>query len=677
MKKLALLLTLAFYAFPLIAQQNLSPELIWQMGRVGDAHLSPDGNWIVYSVRTPNLKENKSTTSIYLMNSSGMNPKLIAGPADSASGPFWRPDGKKIAYYSTQGGEHQLWEMEMNGTMKIKISSIKGGMDNVKYAPDMKHVLFTQDVQIDNLRPEKLFHDLDKTSGRIFDGLMYRHWDTWSDGSYTHVFYANYSDAKVSSEAIDIMSNEPYDAPVKPMGGEDQLAWSPDGKWIAYTSRKLTGTAYANSTNSDIYLYDLATGKTNNITSDNLGYDQDPQFSPDGSKLVYHSMKTPGFEADKNRLMCYDFKTKTAKDLTANIDITTEGFSWTADGNMIYFISPYQGANQIFCYSFKTNNFKQITKDWHDYNAIEVGVKGKQNYILGSRVDFSNPTELFSVDDRGIETQITFVNKDLHNSISWGKVEKRMVKTYDGKDMLVWVIYPPGFDKSKKYPTLLYCQGGPQGMVSQFWSARWNFQLMAANGYIVVAPNRRGLPGFGQAWNDEISGDYGGACMKDYLSAIDDVSKESYVNKDKMGCVGASFGGYSVYYLAGHHEKRFKAFIAHCGMFNVTSWYGTTEEQWFANFDQRGSYWQNPENYAKFSPHNFVKNWDAPILVIHNEKDFRVPLGQGMEAFTAAQQMNIPSRFLYFPDENHWVSKPQNSVLWHRVFYDWLDKYLK
>ena len=681
MKKILLFLFVSVLSTSLFSQQKLTPELIWQMGRIGDSHLSPDGNWLVYSVRNPDLKENKSTTTIYVMPSGGGTAKTVATPEDKAGAPNWRPDGKKISYISSKDGESQLWEINPDGSGKTQVSHIKGGVDNLKYAPDMKHIMFTQDVMVDDIHPADLYHGLDKTTGRVFDGLNYRHWDTWSDGTYAHVFYASYNDGAVSGEATDIMKGERYDAPVKPMGGDEQLAWSPDGKWIAYTSKKITGTEYANSTNSDIYLYELATGKTDDITSDNKGYDMNPQFSPDGKSIAYVSMKTPGFEADKNRLMLYAIQGKTTTALTENIDQTVEGFAWAKDGKTIYFISPFQGANQVFGYTianFPKEVPKQLTRDWHDYNGIDVGVKNKQTIIVGSRVDFSNPTELYSVNPfSGFEFQLTFVNKQIHNSISWGKVEKRMVKTYDGKDMLTWVIYPPGFDKKKKYPTLLYCQGGPQGMVSQFWSVRWNFQLMAANGYIVVAPNRRGLPGFGQAWNDEISGDYGGACMKDYLSAIDELCKEPYVNKDKLGCVGASFGGYSVYYLAGHHEKRFKAFIAHCGMFDMTSWYGSTEEMWFANFDQKGSYWDNPENYKKFSPSNFVKNWDAPILVIHNEKDFRVPLGQGLEAFNAAQEMKIPSRFLYFPDENHWVSKPQNSVLWHRVFYDWLDKYLK
>ena len=682
MRKLLLIVFISFIGNSIFSQQKLTPELIWQMGRIGDAHISPDGNWIVYQVRNADLKENKSANTLYVMPSAGGEAKVIATPEDKAAGPNWRPDGKKISFISTKDGDKsgdpQLWEMNADGSGKTQVSHIKGGVDNVKYSPDMKHILFTEDVQVDDIHPADLYHGLDKTTGRIFDGLNYRHWDTWNNGTYVHIFYASYSDGNVASDETDIMKGEAFDSPVKPNGGDEQFCWSPDGKWIAYTSRKLTGTEYANSTNSDIYLFELSSGKTTDITSDNKGYDQNPQFSNDGSRIAYVSMKTPGFEADKNRLMVYDLKTKSATDLTAKVDQTTEAFAWANDGKTIYFISPYQGANQVFSCTLSGDKIKQLTKDWHDYNGIDVAAKGKETILIGSRVDFSNPTELYNIDpEKGTETQLTFVNKEIHNSITWGKVEKRMVKTYDGKDMLVWVILPPGFDKTKKYPTLLYCQGGPQGMVSQFWSVRWNFQLMAANGYIVVAPNRRGLPGFGQAWNDEISGDYGGACMKDYLSAIDELAKEPYVNKDKLGCVGASFGGYSVYYLAGHHEKRFKAFIAHCGMFDMTSWYGSTEEMWFANYDQKGSYWENPENYKKFSPSNFVKNWDAPILVIHNEKDFRVPLGQGLEAFNVAQQQHIPSRFLYFPDENHWVSKPQNSVLWHRVFYDWLDKYLK
>jgi dipeptidyl aminopeptidase/acylaminoacyl peptidase len=687
MKRILIILFFGFIGQSVFSQQKLSPELLWQMGRVSDGHISPDGNTILYQVRSADLKENKSSNIIYVMPSKGINSakginaKALNEAGDKVYSPSWRPDGKKIDFISAKSGEMQLWEMNPDGTDKKQVSSIKGGISNVKYSPDMKHILYTADVQVDDIHPSNLYHDLDKTSGRVFDALNFRHWDTWSDGTYSHIFYADYNSGALSGEPTDIMKGERFDSPLKPNGGDEQFNWSPDGKAIAYTSKKQTGTEYAMSTNSDIYLYELASGKTDDLTPGNKGYDQDPAFCPDGSKLAYHSMKTAGYESDRNRLMVYDFKTRQSTDLTERLDQATEAFVWEKDGKSIYFISPYQGANQVFAYEFspiKGSNFKQLTHGNHDYNSLEIGMRGKQSVLIGSRVDYSNPAEIYEVDpEMDKETQLTFVNKDILKSIKFGKVEKRMVKTFDGKDMLTWVIYPPDFDKTKKYPTLLYCQGGPQGMVSQFWSVRWNFSLMAANGYIVVAPNRRGLPGFGQEWNDEIAGDYGGKCMNDYLSAIDDVSKEPYVNKDKLGCVGASFGGYSVYWLAGHHEKRFKAFIAHCGMFDVTSWYGSTEEMFFANHDQGGSYWDNPENYKKFSPHNFVKNWDAPILVIHDEKDFRVPITQGIEAFTAAQEQHIPSRFLYFPDENHWVSKPQNSVLWHRVFYDWLDKWLK
>ncbi|MCX6350863.1 MAG: S9 family peptidase [Bacteroidetes bacterium] len=677
-------ITLTFFCMSSLtafAQNTLTPEMMFQFSRIGGLRVSPDGKTMLYTISNTDLAENKSSSVLMTMPVTGGTATQIAAKEDKVISPKWRPDGKKICYLHMESGEPQLMEMNPDGSGKKKVSSVKGGVENFIYSPDMKHILFTQDVQVD-FKDEKLYKGLDKTTGRIYDGLNMRHWDTWNEGAYTHVFYCDYTDGNVNGEPIDILKGERFDAPVKPFGGDEQLAWSGDGSIIIYTSKKEVGTKYAISTNSDLYAYNINTKETENITPDNKGYDQDPQFSPDGSKLAYLCMKTPGYESDKNRLIIYDWKTKTRVDLTENLDQTVDAFSWSIDGKSIYFISPINATKMIYEYNFapKKNQPKisQLTADWWDYNFIQSASDGKRNWVVGGKVNFSHPTDLYLIDPvKKIETQLTEVNKEMLSKIKFGKVEKRMVKTVDGKEMLTWLIYPPDFNPAKKYPTLLYCQGGPQSVVSQFWSSRWSFQLMAANGYIVVAPNRRGLPSFGQAWNDAIIGDYGGKCMQDYLSAIDDAAKEPFVDKDRMGAVGASFGGYSVYWLAGNHNKRFKAFIAHCGMYNMESWYGSTEEMFFANNDQKGPYWSNPKNYELYSPHRYVKNWDAPILVIHNEKDFRVPLGQGLEAFTAAQIQGVPSRFLYFPDENHWVTKPQNSILWQRVFYDWLDKWLK
>jgi dipeptidyl aminopeptidase/acylaminoacyl peptidase len=519
---------------------------------------------------------------------------------------------------------------------------------------------------------------------RIYDNLMFRHWDHWEDELSSHIFIADYSNGSISTDYKDIMAGEPFESPLQPFGDEEQIAWSPDGKKIAYTCKKLTGTAYATSTDSDIYLYDIATGKTENLSKGNPGYDTKPAFSPDGKKIIWLSMATPSYEADRNRIIQYEFATGTKTELTQGYDYTADSPVFSKDGRYIYFMAGINATDQLWSYDFKpakgVHPISQLTKDIADVISFSLGGDPKNPVLVTSVMSISSPAELFRVDTKsGASTQLTTTNKEVLSKIKMGKVEKRMVKTTDNLDMLTWVIYTPDFDPSKKYPTLLYCQGGPQSTVSQFFSYRWNFQLMAAHGYIVVAPNRRGLPSFGEKWNRDISGDWGGQAMKDLLSAIDDVSKEPYVNKDKMGAVGASFGGYSVYWLAGNHNKRFKAFISHCGVFNLESMYGTTEEIFFGDFDMGGPYFKKPQpkSYTEFNPIKFVNNWDTPILVIHNDKDFRVPISQGMEAFTAAQLKNIPSRFLSFPDENHWVTKPQNSVLWQREFFRWLDTYLK
>lgn len=471
------------------------------------------------------------------------------------------------------------------------------------------------------------------------------------------------------------MQGELYDAPVKPDGGCEQIAWSPDGNKLCYTCKKQKGKEYALSTNSDIYLYDLNTKKTSNLSEGNPGYDMDPVFSPKGDMLVWKSMATAGYESDKDRIMIYNFATSSRTDYSANFDQSSASFQWSADGSSLYFISGINATYQVYSMSLADKTIKQITKGAHNYTALLV----KNNTIIGAKMSMSMPTEIFKIDQAsGVQTQLSFINKPILSKISMGKVEEKWVSTTDNKQMLVWVIYPPNFDAKKKYPALLYCQGGPQSAVSQFFSYRWNFQMMAANDYIVVAPNRRGLPTFGQAWNDQIAGDYGGQNMQDYLSAIDEISKQAYVDPARLGAVGASYGGYSVYWLAGHHQKRFKAFIAHCGMFNLESQFAETEEFFFVNHDLGGPYWQDPKPKSyDYSPHLFVKNWDTPIMIITGGKDFRIPYTESFQAFNAAQLKGIPSKLLFFPEESHFVLKPQNSILWQREFFGWLDKYLK
>jgi dipeptidyl aminopeptidase/acylaminoacyl peptidase len=506
---------------------------------------------------------------------------------------------------------------------------------------------------------------------------MYRHWDSWEDGYFSHIFIAKFENGIVS-EGADIMTGERFDSPMMPWGGMEQIAWSPDGKRLAYTCKKLKGLDYAISTNSEIFLYDLDAKTTENLSKGNDGFDQEPAFAPDGSALVWASMQTPGFEADKNRIMYYNFADKKMVDLTTAFDQSSATFKWhPTEKDVLYFISGINATYQVYNINVKTKAIKQMTAGNHDYTELAVGTKA----VVGLRMSLSEPSEIFSLENAtpyASEKQLSFTNKPILDNITMGKVEERWITTTDNKKMLTWVVYPPDFDRTRQYPTLLYCQGGPQSAVSQFWSYRWNLQIMAANGYIVVAPNRRGLPTFGQEWNDQISGDYGGQNMKDYLSAIDEVSKEPFVDKYHRGAVGASYGGYSVYWLAGHHEGRFRAFIAHCGMFNLESWYGCTEEYWFPDYDLGGEYWRSPvpQSYD-FSPHKFVGNWDAPLLVIHGGKDFRIPYTEGMQAFNAAQLKGVPSRFLFFPNESHFVTKPQNSVLWQREFFRWLDQWLK
>ncbi len=684
MKKIIyLFLFIASYTF---AQEKLTPEMLWKLGRVNNPQVSPDAKTVIYEVKKYDLATNKGTNYIYSMAPAGGTPVQLSDESTNAFNVKWRPDGKKINFLSAINGEVQLFEINPDGSAKTQITFVKGGIGSYKYAPNITMLAYSADVKLDRTVAEQ-YADLPLVQARIIDGLLYRHWDAWHDYSYSHIFIAPCADGKIIGDATDIMKEEKCDAPLQPFGGDEQYSLSPDGKRIAYTCKKMNGTPEAVSTNSDIYIYNVDTKYTQNITEQNSGYDQDPQFANDGKKIGWLSMKRIGYESDKNRMMVYYFADKKLIDVTEKFDYPVDAFQWAGLlSNQLYFIAQYQATKNIFTAEEKVkktgavySDVEEVTKGDHDYIALSVSTPDKKTFVMvGAKQTMSMPTELYNITNKGVESQISFTNKELWSTVQMGRVEKRMIPTTDGKQMLTWIIYPPNFNPQKRYPTLLYCQGGPQSMVSQFFSYRWNFQLMANNGYIVVAPNRRGLPGFGSEWNDAIIGDYGGQCMRDYLSAIDEVSKDNFVAKDKRGAVGASFGGYSVYWLAGNHQKRFKAFVAHCGMFNQESWYGSTEEMWFANNDNKGSYWSvpRPKNYDQ-SPHKFVQNWDAPILVIHNEKDFRVPVTQGMEAFTAAQLKGLQSRFLYFPDENHWVSKPQNAVLWQRVYFEWLDNWLK
>lgn len=677
-----LILTLSISIMNLLFSHNLfcqskpyliTPEFLWQLGRVSDIKISPNKQKIIFGITRYDIQENKGNRDLYIVSTKGGSVKKITNTPTSEMNAIWRPDGQKIGYLSSQSGTMQIWEMNADGTQNEQISNVEGGVNGFSYSPDMKNIAYIKEVKLD-LTIKEMHPDLPKSNAKIFTDLMYRHWDDWKDEYYSHIFIAPYSNLK-NSNHIDIMLDEKFDSPLAPYGGMEQIAWSNDGSKLAYVSKKLTGKEYAASTNSDIFLYDLISKETKNISVSNLGYDMDPVFSPDGQKIVWQSMKTAGFESDKKRIIIYNLNNSNFQDYSKDFDQSASNFVWSKDSKFLYFISGINATYQIFSIEVEKKKFRQITEGTHDYTEIALLEKD----IIGAKMSMSQPTEIFSVNIKsGKETQLTFTNEELLSKKQMGKVEKRWITTTDGKEMLVWLIFPPDFDSNKKYPAILYTQGGPQSAISQFFSYRWNFQLMAANGYIVIAPNRRGLPTFGQEWNDQISGDYGGQNQIDCLTAVDEICKEPYINADKLGAVGASYGGFSVYWLAGNHKKRFKAFIAHCGMFNFESWYGTTEEMFFANHDLGGAYYndERPKSYD-FSPHNFIKNWDTPLLVIHGGKDFRIPYTEGMQAFNAAQTKGIPSRFLFFPEENHFVLKPQNSILWQREFFMWLDNYLK
>ncbi len=677
MKKRTLLMAaMIFMAFPMAGSGQsspLTPETLWAFGRISDPQVSPDGSLVLYGVTWYDVQENKGVRDLFVLPSAGGDPVNITNSEVSESSARWRPDGARIGFLKATDDGSQLFEMDPDGSNVRQISRIRGGITGFGYAPDMQHIFYTKRVK---LLPvvQDMHPDLQKANAYIADDLMYRHWDRWHDGTFSHIFVAGYRDGELG-EGKNIMEGEPWSSPLPPFGGSDQIAWSPDGRSLAYTAKKKQGKQWATSTNSNIYLYDLDSEVTENLTPFNEGYDKYPIFSPDGRLMAWESMATPGFESDKNRIMVMDLETRKYRDYSAGFDQSSSGFSWSADAGTLYFVSGIHATYQLYALDISGGQISRLTSGMHNYQSVTPA----GDALIAQRMSMSMPTELFRVDlQTGNQHQLSFVNQEILDRTAMGRVEERWVTTTDDKEMLVWVIYPPGFDPEKKYPALLYCGGGPQSAVSQFFSYRWNFQIMAANDYIVVAPNRRGLPTFGQEWNDQISEDWGGQNMKDYLSAIDAVSAEPFVDNERIGAVGASYGGYSVFWLAGHHQKRFSAFISHCGLFNLESWYATTEEMFFANHDIGGAFWEVPRPHSyDFSPHLFVDRWDTPMMVIHGAKDYRVPYAEGLQAFNAAQLQGIPSRLLFFPEENHWVLQPQNGILWQREFFGWLDKWLK
>jgi len=652
----------------------MTPEVLWSFGRLGAINLSPDGKQLLYDVTYFNKEEDRSYSDLYLMNLSNGEVKQLTDTEYKEFGETWTPDGK-IAFMSGRSGSVQLWEMDADGQNLRQITNVEGGIGGFIYSPDKKHLLFLKDVKLEK-DVHDLHPDLPKANARLIENQMYRHWNQWVE-AYTHPFIAPYPAKEMITDGKDILEGEKWEAPVRPWGGTEQITWTADGKSVIYTSRKKEGIDYAESTNTDLYRYDLATGKTQNLTEGMMGYDNNPVLSPDGTLLAWESMERDGYEADKIRLFVMNLTTGEKKEYTKDFDQNVGGLAW-GDNNTIYFISDYHATDEIYRLTLNDGKIEKLTQGVHNYTSVTPAGK----YLLATKVSMSKPAEIYKVSLKdGKDEQISAINTGILEQLTMGKVESRWIKTTDNKEMLTWIIYPPHFDPNKKYPAILYCEGGPQSTVSQFWSYRWNFQMMAANGYIIVAPNRRGLPGFGQEWNEQISGDYCGQNIQDYLSAIDEMKQEPYIDENRLGCVGASYGGYSVFYLAGHHQKRFKAFIAHCGIFNMEMQYLNTEEMWFANWDMGGAPWEKQNKIAQRtfdnSPHKFVGEWDTPILVIHGQQDFRIDASQGMGAFNAARMRRIPAQYLYFPEECHWVLGCQNGILWQRTFANWLNRWLK
>ena len=654
---------------------RMTPEVLWALGRVSGPEISPDGKTILYGISYYSVEQNKGNRELYSIDINGDNFKQLTHSPKSEFNAIWRPDGNRIGFLSSESGSVQLWEMFPDGSQRVQISNIENGITGFKYSPDQTKILYSKEVYLDNKFAE-LYEGLPKASGRIMDDLLYRHWDTWVD-SYSHVFYADYDGTRVWND-VDIMDGEPYQSPLKPFGGIEQVSWSPDSRTIAYTCQKMVGKAATLSTNSEIYLYDIETRDQKNMTEGIMGFDVAPVYSPDGNYIAWESMEREGYESDQNRLYIINTKTWDKTYASKGFDQNAYSLAWTADSKEIYFTSDWHGAFQVYNYNLESNDIKQITKGLQDYRSVAVA----DNKLISAMQKIDMPTELFAIDpSNGDAEQVTFTNIDLLAQIAMGKVEERWIKTHDKKEMQVFVIYPPHFDPTKKYPALLYCKGGPQGPLSQSFHYRWNYQIMAANDYIIVAPARRGVSGFGQAWQEQISGDYHGKSMQDYLTAIDLLAKEPFIDENRLGAIGASAGGYAVFYLAGNHDKRFKAFIAHDGIFNEEAQYLETEEMWFENWDKGGPFWEADNKVAQeayaHSPHKYVQDWDTPILVIHGELDYRVVFTQGMTAFNAALLKDVPAEFLYFPDENHWVLRPQNGILWQRTFFNWLDRWLK
>ena len=670
-----------------IAEARLTPPVMWKMGRLGAASLSPDGTTSLYAITRYNMAENKGLTQIYVRDMASGEEKALTDNTSSNSDPQWSADGSKIYFTSNRSGSTQLWSINPDGNGAKQITDIEGGIEGYGVAPADDKLFYVKKVQVKDVKSSDVHKDMDKSKARIYDDLMSRHWDYWDEGSYSHIFVADLTANGLANDKDILGAEAAWDAPLAPYFDTAEIAWSNNGKMLAYTCKPLTGAEYALSTDSDIFIYNTEDGSTLNINKiktnkgmrimEYVGYDRYPVWSPDDSKLAFCSMATPGYESDKDRLFVYDLASQEHTYLTPDFDHSAQNVIWK-DNSTLYFLSAIFGTQQVCKVGVENTNVEVITAGDHDIASMSIA----GDKCIATLMTINTDKELYEVNlaDGGL-TQLTNINSHVYDNVKMGEVQKRWVKTTDGKEMLTWVILPPDFDPAKKYPTLLYCEGGPQSVVSQGWSYRWNFQLMAAQGYVVVAPNRRGCPSFGSEWREQISGEYAGQNIQDYLAAIDEVAKEPWCDTDHLGCIGASYGGYSVYYLAGNHDNRFKAFISHCGIFNFESMYGETEELFFVTHDYGGNYWDKSNAIAQrsyaYSPHKFVQNWNTPILIITGEYDFRIPFTQSLQAFTAARLMGVDARLVEFENEAHQVFKPQNSIVWNREFFGWLDKYLK
>ena len=652
------------------------------LGRVSEPRVSPDGKRVLFGVSYESVPQNKSNRDLYVMNIDGTGVTRITKTAQSENSAVWIDNGTRIAFvYAEKGSSPQLWVMNADGTERHAATNIEGGIEGFLFSPDQSKVVLIRTVKY-NRTAADIYPDLPKATGRVIDDLMYKHWDTWVT-EIPHPFIGAF-DGQTITDLKDIMEGEPYEAPMRPFGGVESFAWSPDSKILVYTSRKKTGMEYALSTNSDLYAYNLTTETTTNLTEGMMGYDTNPAFSPDGRYMAWLSMERDGYEADKNRLFIRDNATGQKTDLTSDWDYTIEEFAWNRNGKNIWFIAYHQGVAPIFNMEIATHKVTTVAEGLYDYTSL-APVDNKT--IVTMRHSMLRPNEIYRIGPKtkkGVKEDValTDINGDIFAQLTMPTIEAKKVPTTDGKEMLTWVIYPPKFDASHKYPAILYCQGGPQSAVSQFWSYRWNFALMASNGYIMIAPNRRGVPGFGTEWEEQISKDYTGQNMRDYLSAVDYMkANEPAIDQARIGATGASYGGFSVYWLAGNHDKRFAALLAHAGIFNTEAQYLETEEMWFANWDMGGAFWDKDNAVAQrtfaTSPHRFVDRWDTPIMISHGEKDYRILASQGMAAFNAAKMRGIPAEMVIFPDENHWILKPQNAVMWQRLFFRWFDRWLK